>query len=47
MQRLKGTNEGQDNGEAMALVGVRLTIQLGRRVQGEPLVKVIETVPSA
>ncbi len=24
-----GTNKGQDNGEAMALVGVRLTAQLG------------------
>ncbi|WP_161784393.1 hypothetical protein [Aquabacterium sp. NJ1] len=26
---MEGTNKGQDNGEAMALVGVRLTDQLG------------------
>ena len=26
---MEGTNKGQDNGEAMALVGVRLTAQLG------------------
>lgn len=25
----EGTNKGQDNGEALALVGVRLTAQLG------------------
>jgi len=25
----QGTNKGQDNGEALALVGVRLTAQLG------------------
>ena len=25
----EGTNKGQDNGEALALVGVRLTDQLG------------------
>lgn len=25
----EGTNKGQDNGEALALVGVRLTVQLG------------------
>lgn len=29
VQRLNGTNEGQDNGEALALVGVRLVAQLG------------------
>jgi hypothetical protein len=27
----EGTNKGQDNGEALALVGVRLTAQLGWR----------------
>ena len=27
----QGTNKGQDNGEALALVGVRLTAQLGLR----------------
>lgn len=26
---MQGTNKGQDNGEAMTLVGVRLTAQLG------------------
>jgi hypothetical protein len=31
-QRLEGTNKGHDSGEAMALVGVRLTAQLGDKL---------------